>query len=143
MAMAMISRNIRETFVMAVTVMLFSTGIKDVYAERVETVRPQLPQEMRPADDAVLDTIAQINHINWIVNTIKTYNNSVVLKEEYEKITPSKLNLNRIPDEETLERIKNMLDTLHQLLMEERELAHWRDTFDAQREMRMQSVPWR
>lgn len=129
--------SVRDVAVLIMSVMLCSTATQNVYAENVETRQSAASQEMRLVDDAVLDTIAQINHINWIVNTIKTYNNSVVLKEEYEKITPSKLNLNRIPDEETLERIKHMLDTLHQLLMEERELAHWRDTFDAQREMRM------
>ena len=31
---------------------------------------------------AVLDTIAQINHINWVVSTIKTYNNALVLEGE-------------------------------------------------------------
>ena len=30
--------------------------------------------ESAAANDAALDTIAQINHINWVVNTIKTYN---------------------------------------------------------------------
>ena len=49
------------------------------------------------AEDAALDTIAQINHINWVVNTIKTYNNAIVLEEEYDKISPGRLNLNRRP----------------------------------------------
>ena len=52
--------------------------------------------------DAILDTIAQINHINWVVNVIKSYNNVIVLEEEYEKISPGNLYLDRIPDEETL-----------------------------------------
>jgi len=89
------------------------------------------------ADDAVLDTIAQINHINWVVNTIKTYNNAIVLEEEYEKISPGRLNLNRIPDEETLGRITKMLDTLHSLRKEERGLQYWRDHFEANRKRRV------
>ena len=93
--------------------------------------------ESTAANDAVLDTIAQINHINWVVNTIKTYNNAVVLEEEYEKISPGRLNLNRIPDEETLGRIKKMLDTLHDLRKKEREIQHWRDNFDANRQRRV------
>ena len=54
------------------------------------------------AEDAALDTIAQINHINWVVNTIKTYNNAIVLEEEYDKISPGRLNLNRIPDQDQI-----------------------------------------
>ena len=73
---------------------------------------------------AVLDTIAQINHINWVVNTIKTYNNVVVLEEEYEKISYGNLNLNRIPDEETRNRITNMLDVLYSLRKDERDMKN-------------------
>ena len=76
--------------------------------------------------DAVLDTIAQINHINWVVNVIKSYNNPVVLEEEYEKISYGNLNLNRIPDEETLGRITRTLDTLYGLRKSEREMKFWR-----------------
>ncbi len=79
--------------------------------------------------DAVLDTIAQINHINWVVNVIKSYNNPVVLEEEYEKISYGNLNLNRIPDEETLGRITRTLDTLYGLRKSEREMKFWRAKF--------------
>lgn len=89
------------------------------------------------AEDAALDTIAQINHINWVVNTIKTYNNAMVLEEEYEKISPGHLNLNRIPDEETMERIIKMLDQLHALRMKERDLKRWKDDFEINRRRRM------
>ena len=50
-----------------------------------------------PETDAVLDTIAQMNHMNWVVTKIKNYNNALVLEEEYEKISPGMLNLNRKP----------------------------------------------
>lgn len=88
--------------------------------------------------EAVLDTIAQINHINWVVNVIKTYNNALVLEEEYEKISYGNLNLNRIPDEETRNRITNMLDVLYSLRKDERDMKHWRDKFldDRMRKMR-------
>ena len=87
--------------------------------------------------DAALDTIAQINHINWVVNTIKTYNNALVLEEEYEKISPGRLNLNRIPDQETMNRIIAMLDQLHALRMQERDLKRWKDDFDIRRRRKM------
>lgn len=94
-------------------------------------------QSVIAADEAVLDTVAQINHINWVVNTIKTYNNVVVLEEEYEKISPGRLNLNRIPDEETLRRITKMLDMLHDLRKQERDLQFWRDQFEVNKENRV------
>ncbi len=88
--------------------------------------------------NAILDTIAQINHINWVVNVIKTYDNAMILEEEYEKISYGNLNLNRIPDEEARGRITNMLDTLYSLRKDEREMKHWRDKFwdDRMRKMR-------
>ena len=98
-------------------------------------------QDIGVSDDdreAILDTIAQINHINWVVNVIKTYNNAMILEEEYEKISYGNLDLNRIPDEETLSRITKTLDTLHSLRKDEREMKHWRDKFkdDRMRKMR-------
>ena len=95
----------------------------------------------KPCDDieAILDTIAQINHINWVVNTIKTYNNIVVLEEEYEKISPGNLNLNRIPDEETLNRIAKMLDTLYTLRKDERNMRHWRRNFYESRDRKLET----
>lgn len=87
--------------------------------------------------EAVLDTIAQINHINWVVNVIKTYNNALVLEEEYEKISYGNLNLNRIPDEETRGRITNMLDVLYSLRKDEREMKHWRGKFLDERMRKM------
>ena len=96
-------------------------------------------EKERSAEDqnAILDTIAQINHINWVVNVIKTYDNAVVLEEEYEKISYGNLNLNRIPDEETLGRITKTLDTLHSLRKDEREMKHWREKFRDERTRKM------
>lgn len=83
--------------------------------------------------EAVLDTIAQINHINWVWNTIKNYNNVIVLEEEYNKISPGNLNLNRIPDVNALNRITQILDTLHSLRKDDRELHRWRQNFHESR----------
>lgn len=98
-----------------------------------------LCSESTAASDAALDTIAQINHINWVVNTIKTYNNALVLEEEYDKISPGRLNLNRIPDQETMQRIINMLDQLHALRMKERDLKKWKDDFESRRRERIRN----
>ena len=98
-----------------------------------------LCSEPTAASDAALDTIAQINHINWVVNTIKTYNNALVLEEAYDKISPGRLNLNRIPDQETMQRIINMLDQLHALRMKERDLKKWKDDFESRRRERIRN----
>lgn len=86
-------------------------------------------QRITDEQNAILDAIAQINHINWIVNVVKTYDNAMILEEEYEKISYGNLNLNRIPDEETRCRITNMLDALDSLRKGEREMKHWRGKF--------------
>lgn len=94
-------------------------------------------ESMTDEQNAILDAIAQINHINWIVNVIKTYDNAMILEEEYEKISYGNLNLNRIPDEETRSRITNMLDTLYSLRKDEREMKHWRGKFLDERMRKM------
>lgn len=89
-----------------------------------------------PSEDreAILDMIAQINHINWILCTIKSYNNIVVLEEEYEKISPGNLWLDRISNNETAERLKRMLKTLHSLSKNDRQMRRWREDFKEHRE---------
>lgn len=89
--------------------------------------------------EAILDTVAQINHINWVVNVIKTYNNALILEEEYEKISYGNLNLNRIPDEETRARITKMLEVLHSLRKDEHEMKHWRGKFLDERMRKMRN----
>ena len=83
---------------------------------------------------AILDTIAQINHINWVVNTIKTYKNPVVLEVESKKVSLGNLYLDRIPDKAAMERIKQILITLHNLRMDEREVRRWREDFEERRD---------
>ena len=85
-----------------------------------------------PDKEAVLDTIAQMNHMNWVVTKINHYNNAIVLDEEYKKISPGMLNLNRIPDKETLDKIMALLDELHSMRKDERDIKYWRDHFDAE-----------
>lgn len=107
-----------------------------VIALPAEEPQPSAGEKARTAEEqgAILDTIAQINHINWVWNTIKTYNNVVVLEEEYDKISSGNLNLNRIPDEETLGRITQMLDTLYSLRKDDRAMKRWRQDFRESRD---------
>ena len=94
-------------------------------------------QDVGVSDDdreAILDTIAQINHINWVVNTIKTYKNPIALEIESQKVSPGNLYLDRIPDRAAMERIKQILNTLHDLRMDEREMKRWREDFEERRD---------
>ena len=98
--------------------------------------------DVRASGEAARDTIAQINHLNWVVSKIKTYNNVIVLEEEYRQISPDKLNLNRIPDKDTLGKILEMLDLLHGMINDEREMQEWKRTFEMRRK-RQQVEFWR
>ena len=104
--------------------------INAAFADPVAQNTSSLPNEER---EAILDMIAQINHINWVVCTIKSYNNIIVLEEEYEKISPGNLDLSRIPNEETLKRITRMLDTLYSLRRDDRQMKRWREDFKERR----------
>lgn len=79
-------------------------------------------------ESAALDTIALINHINYVVEVIRTYNNVVALENEYQAITADNLNLNRIPDETILQDVQNILNTLHGMRMDERQRKWYRHT---------------
>lgn len=88
-------------------------------------------------DEATKDTIAHINHLNWVVSKIKTYNNVMVLEEEYRQISPARLNLNRIPDKEALDRIVAMLDLLHGMIKDERDYKRWKKCFETRQRREM------
>lgn len=66
------------------------------------------------------NTIALINHINYVVEIIRTYNNVIVLEKEYQTLSHDNLNLEKIPDAEVLELVKKILDHLHGMRMDER-----------------------
>lgn len=131
--------NVIEKLVSAFCVAFAGIGLM---ADSIAVPKSPVVEKERTANEqekAILDTIAQINHINWVWNTIKTYNNSVVLAEEYDKISPGNLNLNRIPDEDILKHITIMLDTLHTLRMDEREIRHWRQNFNESRSLKLKT----
>jgi len=73
------------------------------------------PQQQE--SDAALDTIAIINQVNYAVEVLRTYHNVVALEEEYERISADNLNLNCIRDEESLQLIRDMLNTLNGMRM--------------------------
>ncbi len=80
--------------------------------------------------DAAKDTIAQINHLNWVVNTIKTHKNVIALEDAYREISPDRLNLNRIPDQSVMNEIMDMLNLLHEMIKDDLEIRKWRQLYE-------------
>ncbi len=80
--------------------------------------------------DAAKDTIAQINHLNWVVNTIKTHKNVIALENAYREISPDRLNLNRIPDQSVMNEIMDMLNLLHEMIKDDLEIRKWRQLYE-------------
>ena len=62
-----------------------------------------------------------INHVNWVVTKIKTYNDPAVLEEEYKNICADALNLNAIKDSEIIYIISDIMDVITSMRIEERE----------------------
>ena len=79
-----------------------------------------VPQDADSETAKAWDALAIINHINYVVEVVRTYNNVVALQEEYQNISADNLNLNHIPDDESLKAIKEIRDALHDMQMNER-----------------------
>lgn len=71
-----------------------------------------------------------LNHINWVVTKIKTYNDPAVLEEEYKGLTADALNLRVIKDPEIIDLICRILDVIVEMRIEEKERAFLKDELD-------------
>ena len=72
--------------------------------------------------DSDRDRVLQyINHINWVVYKINAYNDPIVLEEEYKGLDPNSLRFDSIDDPETISIIKQILDLLVQMRINEKE----------------------
>lgn len=71
-----------------------------------------------------------INHINWVVTKIKTFNNPAVLEEEYNALTADALNLRAIKDPEIIDIICQILDTITEMRIEATEREFIKDELD-------------
>ena len=79
---------------------------------------PSIPQkDLQNAQAAII----MINHINWVVNRIKSTNNVGVLELEYEGISLNKLNLQSIKDQEVIDQITNLCGYITSLRIEDGE----------------------
>ena len=62
-----------------------------------------------------------INHINFAVTKIKNANDSIVLEEEYNQLNQNAILLDSIQDQEMIELICDIMDTIVAMRIEERE----------------------
>lgn len=101
----------------------------------------ELPDALVPAKPAeepdrealkkdAMTALFAINHINWVVTKIKTYNDPAVLEEEYKGLTADALNLRVIKDPELIDLICRILDVIVEMRIEEKERAFLKDELD-------------
>ena len=91
--------------------------------------KTQDPDREMSRRDAMTALFA-INHINWVVTKIKTYNDPAVLEEEYKGLTADALNLRVIKDPELIDLICRILDVIVEMRIEEKERAFLKDELD-------------
>ena len=99
---------------------------------------PQKPKSVEEQNAQA--AIVLINHINWVVNSIKHANDVRMIELEYERISANNLNLQTIKDEATIAQIKDICNYITYLRIQDgerkmlkRELAYNLDNaiFDA------------
>lgn len=89
---------------------------------------PSKPDVMSEKD--AMTALFAINHINWVVTKIKTYNDPAVLEEEYKGLTADALNLRVIKDAELIDLICRMLDVVIEMRIEEKERVFLKEELD-------------
>ena len=94
-----------------------------------DAAKTQDPDREMSRRDAMTALFA-INHINWVVTKIKTYNDPAVLEEEYKGLTADALNLRVIKDPELIDLICRILDVIVEMRIEEKERAFLKDELD-------------
>ncbi len=63
--------------------------------------------------DRGIDTLLFLNHINYVVATLASYQNALVLEQEYKTINPNNIDMNRIPNEDIRDHIGMLLDAIY------------------------------
>ena len=71
--------------------------------------------------DRGIDTLLFLNHINYVVETLNSYQNTLVLDQEYKTISPGNINMNRIPNEAIRNHIVKLLDAIQAMKKNEKE----------------------
>jgi len=93
---------------------------QDISLEKNRTIKKDtLIRGTAKMDESFLPILA-LNYCNFSLSKIISYNDRVVLDEEYNNII-NNINLNKIKDDETFDIIKMLLDTIFQFVLNEHE----------------------
>lgn len=104
-----------------------------------EEVSGTLRQAKIDADkESARDTIAYINQMNYAYTVMQTYHNVVAVQDEYEKISIDRIDVSRIPSfsynsKAMLDLIKDMLDTLETLKMNDADYKFYQEKLEDSR----------
>ena len=118
------SRASTTNFVLVPAGYAFPDNIKAAEDERIAKEKAEADRK-----DAMAALFA-INHINWVVTKIKTYNDPIVLEEEYQGLTADAINLRLIKDPELIDLICRMLDVITEMRIEEKERNFLKEELD-------------
>lgn len=99
------------------------------------------PSELEQADNATAtnrqelakDTLAFINHLNYLYSVLKTYHNVVAVQEEYDRLSLSQVDITKIPSDEMMVAVQKALSTLKDLKMNEDEYAFYMENIEDER----------
>ena len=94
---------------------------------------PEATREKQRKENYVraMATIQFMNHINYVVHTLSTYQNVYVIEDEYRKISQGNLILDRIPDDKVKDAINKMLDTIKEMRVEDKKRKRFLDAQEA------------
>ena len=90
--------------------------------------------------EKALTAIQFMNYLRYVSYEIAEYNNAFVLEEEYRNLSTDNLNLGRIPDEQIEQAIKDHLQSLFQLRLEEKERERFQSQFLKLKQRRRQDM---
>lgn len=71
-----------------------------------------------------------MNHVNWVVTKIKSYNDPMVLEQEYDNINQNAIRLDNIKDAEIIDTISRIMDVITEMRIEERKRQMLKDELD-------------
>ena len=122
---------------MIVTIVGLIMSLSVAFCE--EDAKGNLKQAKKDADrEAVLDTIAYINQMNYAYMVMETYHNVLAIQEEYDKISLDQIDVTRIPpfshgNKSMKALIAEMLDSLKALKMTEEDYKRCQEVLEDNR----------
>ena len=114
------SRLFKKTLILSVC--LVQTVFASATTNTVQSLFVEASNAAKATNlDRSIDTLLFLNHINYVVQTLDTYQNSLVLEQEYKTICANNLNINRIPNPEIKNALIDLLDAIYEMRRTEKD----------------------